>query len=219
MVNVHLSPRLSAIAQLSPPGARVIDVGTDHAMLPVWLAQTGAAAHVWASDIRPGPLSRARALVTETGTGNTVELRLTDGLRGFTKNDGDTVVIAGMGGETIVSILSAAPWVKDGVFLVLSPHTRQDALRLWLSENGFCITGELLVKDAGRVYPIILAGAGQSPAYSRAELHTGLFSQVSAQPLFGEYLARLIKRAAAAAPFDEKARALLAQYKTMEARL
>lgn len=218
-MTVHLSPRLSAIAGLIPPGARVIDVGTDHALLPVYLAQTGKAAHVWASDIRPGPLSAARSLVARTGTGNTVELRLTDGLSGFSRADGDTVVIAGMGGETMASILSAAPWVCGGVKLILAPQTKQDALRRFLAEKGFAIESEHLVQDAGRIYPFFIAGAGQAPEYTPAEWHTGLLTQISVRPLFEKYLEILITKASAAAPYDEEAALLLAEYMTMKERL
>ena len=91
---IRLSPRLRALAGLVPAGARVIDVGTDHAMLPVWLAQTGCCPHVWASDVRSGPLEGAKRLVERTETSGCVELRRTDGLQGFSRNDGDTVVIA-----------------------------------------------------------------------------------------------------------------------------
>ncbi len=71
MNTITLSPRLAAVAKSVPAGARLIDVGTDHAMLPVYLAQTGRIAHAFASDIRPGPLTAARALVAKTGTGET----------------------------------------------------------------------------------------------------------------------------------------------------
>lgn len=218
-MEVHLSPRLDAIARAVPPGARVIDVGTDHAHLPVWLAQTGRASHVFASDIRPGPLENARALVEKTGTGHIVRLRLADGLCGFSGADGDTVVIAGMGGETIVSILSAAQWIRSGAALILAPQTKPEALRRWLTRNGFSITEELLVKDAGRIYPILTACGGEAPPYSEAELHTGLFPQVSSQPLLGEYLDGLIRRAGAAAPYDGGAAGLLSQYIRMKERL
>lgn len=206
------------MAELVPPGARVIDVGTDHAMIPVWLAQTGRAAHIWASDLRKGPLESAKALVEETDTGDLIELRLTDGLRGFTAADGDTVIIAGMGGETMVSILSAAAWTKDHILLILEPQSKQAELRRFLVDNGYRIHRERLVKDAGRLYPILTASGGASPDYTAAELYTGHFSQLKDEPLFGELLAALKKRAAAAAPYDENAAALWKEYQRLEER-
>ena len=209
---------MQAVAELVPPGARVIDVGTDHAMIPVWLAQTGRAAHIWAADLREGPLRGAQALIDETGTGDLIELRLTDGLCGFTAADGDTVIIAGMGGETMISILSAAEWTRENTLLILEPQSKQAELRRFLTENGYCIRREQLVKDAGKLYPILTVNGGRSPAYTAAELHTGRFGQIMDEPLFCEYLAALKKRAADAAPYDENAAVLLCEYQTMEER-
>lgn len=209
---------MQAVADFVPLGARVIDVGTDHAMIPVWLAQSGRAAHIWASDLRPGPLEGAKLLIAETGTGDKIHIKLTDGLSGFSAEDGDTVIIAGMGGETMVSILSAALWTRRGTLLILEPQSKQDVLRRFLVDNGFRIRREALVKDAGRIYPILLAEGGTSPEYSAGELHTGHLSQVSGEELFGEYLAMLIKRTAAAAPYEDAAQALLDEYKAMERR-
>lgn len=217
-MSIRLSARLQAVAMAVPEGARVIDVGTDHARIPVWLAQTGRAGHVWASDIRPGPLKSAAALVARTGAAG-VELRQADGLSGFGPADGDTVILAGMGGETMVSILAAAPWTKKSAFLILEPQSKQALLRRWLIGNGYMITKESLVADGGRIYPILLAKGGVSPSYTPAELYTGLFAQISGDRLFGAYLDGLMKRAAAAAPYDQTAAALLAEYKTMKRRL
>lgn len=216
---IRLSPRLSAVAELVPSGARVIDVGTDHAMLPVWLIQTGRAAHVWASDLRSGPLESADRLVRETQTGDRIDLRQTDGLAGFSRSDGDTVVIAGMGGETMISILSAAPWLHDGVLLILEPQSKQDLLRRWLAKNGFVIHRERLVKDAGRLYPILTAESGTEPECTEAEYHTGRWDRICGEPLFGEYLDTLRKRAASAAPYDANAKSLLTSLDKMKERL
>ena len=216
---IRLSPRLSAVAELIPPGAHVIDVGTDHAMLPVWLIQTGRAAHVWASDLRSGPLESADRLIRETQTGDRIDLRRTDGLSGFSRSDVDTVVIAGMGGETMISILSAAPWLHDGVLLILEPQSKQDLLRRWLAENGFVIRQERLVKDSGRIYPILTAESGAEPEYTEAEYHTGCWERICSDPLFGDYLETLRKRAAAAAPYDENAKLLLSALDKMKERL
>lgn len=218
-MSITLSKRLAAIARLVPDGARVIDVGTDHARLPVWLAQQGRAAHIFASDIRTGPLEGAAALVDETRTADRVTLRLTDGLSGFTSTDADTVVIAGMGGEAMVEILSASTWVKTGILLILSPQTKQDILRSWLTDEGFGILSESLVEDMGRIYPILTARAGETAVLSAAELHTGRFSLIASDPLFPKWLGQLVRRASAAAPYSDSARYLLNEFKYMKERL
>lgn len=218
-MSIHLSRRLQALADAVPYGARVIDVGTDHAMIPVWLAQTGRAAHVWASDIRPGPLESARRLICETDTESMVELRLTDGLQGFGPDDGNTVIIAGMGGETMVSILSAAPWTQRDTLLILEPQSKQALLRSWLTRNDYNIVREYLVKDAGRLYPVLVAQGGAPVEHTLAELHTGRISLIGQDPLLVEYLEGLIRRTASAAPYAPEAKELLAALEELKERL
>lgn len=63
----ELSPRLQGVAEMIPEGARLADVGTDHAYLPAWLLQNGRIPSAIASDVREGPLSRARATARACG--------------------------------------------------------------------------------------------------------------------------------------------------------
>ena len=119
---MELSPRLRSVAGLVPPGARFADVGTDHAYLPVWLLQQGIIEHALVSDLRPGPLDRARSTAARYGLAERMEFRLCDGLSGIAPAEADTIAIAGMGGETIAAILAAAPWVREqGCLLLLRP--------------------------------------------------------------------------------------------------
>ena len=95
-----------------PLGTRLADIGTDHAYLPVWLVLEGRVASAIASDLRPGPLQRAKETAKTYGT--EIDCRLCNGLTCITPDEVDTIVIAGMGGETIAAILSAAPWTAMG---------------------------------------------------------------------------------------------------------
>lgn len=160
MKNLELSPRLQTLAGWVRPGARIVDVGTDHAYLPVWLSLHGRVASAIASDLRQGPLERAR------GTGRTygvrdIDFRLCDGLSGIAPEEADTIVIAGMGGENIAAILSAAPWTADGAHtLLLQPMTRAEDLRLFLMGHGYQIAQEALVLDREILYPCMRVVAG-----------------------------------------------------------
>ena len=216
---MKLSERLWKIASFVPEGARVIDVGTDHAKLPVWLAETGRASFVFASDINAGPLEGACALIEKAGVRDRVALRLTDGLNGFCPDDGDTVIIAGMGGETMVHILSEALWVRERCLLILEPQSRQNILRDWLYRNGFRVTRETLVEDAGRIYPILTVQGGSDRPYSEAELYIGRESQLSKNTLFPKWLDSHIRRMKKAAPFDSGAAALLKQFEDIRERI
>ena len=102
----RLDARLTAAAELVPPGARVADVGCDHGKLSVYLALSGRARRVLAIDVRPQPLERARQLVEKTGCGQLVECRLADGLSCVSPGEADTVVLAGISGVTAVLSLS-----------------------------------------------------------------------------------------------------------------
>lgn len=213
---VRLSSRLAALAALVPEHTPVIDVGTDHAMLPVWLVQTGRSPWAIGTDIRPGPLRTAAALVEETCLSGRVRLVLTDGLTGLEPVPDAAVTVAGMGGETIVSILSAAPWIREGPTLILSPQSKRAELRRWLISSGYEITSERLVKDAGRIYPILTARGGAAPPYTEAELHLGRLDQIGSDPLFREYLSLMRARAAKAAPYDGAAARLLEEYRNIQ---
>ena len=119
---IELSPRLRLAADLVPEGARLADVGTDHAYLPACLLMEGKIPSAIAADLREGPLRRARETAAEYGCGDRMAFRLCDGLSGIRPEETDAVVIAGMGGETIAQILEAAPWVRTRkIPLVLQP--------------------------------------------------------------------------------------------------
>lgn len=155
METIRLSERLRAVASLIQPCATVADVGTDHGYLPVWLLQTHTAQHVLASDIHAGPLDRARRSAAEYSLENKIRFELCDGLQFTGADAADTVVIAGMGGETIVSILAAAPWTKQERHLVLQPQSKIAELTEWLQQNGYTLSDAKLCLDAGKLYLIL----------------------------------------------------------------
>ena len=157
-----LSKRLQRISDFIPPGDRIIDVGTDHAYIPIRLLLTDPAATAVATDIRSGPLERARADAEYYGVSDRLKLLLGDGLSPCSPDSGDTVILAGMGGETMIAILSAAPWAREKT-LILQPQTKTEELREWLSSNGYAIRDAALVHDTGRLYLVWRVTAGEMP--------------------------------------------------------
>lgn len=202
-----------------PAGAGVIDVGTDHGLIPVYLAQNGLSRRIIASDINPGPLQSAQTLVQETEMGEFIRLFVRDGLVGFSRADADCIVIAGMGGENMAAILEAAPWTKDRVKLVLQPQSKQAELRAFLTGNGYAIESEELVADAGRIYPILTACGGISGAYTDVELHLGKWEQIRRDPLLPHYLGDVLHRQEKAAEYDRTAAALCAALRQWKEKL
>ena len=161
MRQLELSPRLQLLADWVPQGARLADVGTDHAYLPVWLTLHGRVTSAIASDLRKGPLERARETGWTYGAEG-IDYRLGDGLAFIRPEEADTIVIAGMGGENIASILAAAPWTADGRHtLLLQPQTHAEDLRRFLMDHGYAIRREALVRDRGTLYPVMEVTAGE----------------------------------------------------------
>lgn len=153
-----LSRRLELIASLVPKGARVCDVGTDHARLPIYLIEEKKAERVIATDIRPLPLENAKKNVASSGV-TKIELRLCDGLSAVKKCEVDTVIIAGIGGEVISGIISRAELLCKQPYplLILQPTTSPEFLRRYLSQNGFEIQSETALKENGKLYSVMTA--------------------------------------------------------------
>lgn len=184
-----LSPRLAAVAGMVPAGASLADVGTDHGRLPVWLIQHGVVDRAVASDLRPGPLSRARALAERWGVSDRISFRLCDGLSGIQAGEAQTVTVAGMGGETIADILSAAPWSgQPGHRYILQPMSGLDGLRRYLSGHGFAIRREVLVAEGETLYVVLLAEPGEMPPLTVGEVWVGRQTRGTDSPLRARYL-------------------------------
>ena len=152
---LSLRPRLAAVCEWIRADDRVADIGTDHARLPVYLMQRGLAAAAIGLDIAQGPLQRARRTVAAHHMENHVALRQSDGAGSLSPDEVDTVVVTGMGGESIARIALRSPWLR-GKRLILGPHTRRDELPGWLAPEGFRLKAQKDVLDAGRMYRLYL---------------------------------------------------------------
>lgn len=192
---MELTPRLRAVADLVPAGAALADIGTDHAYLPVWLLLEGKISRAIAADLRQGPLERARLTTKEYDCRENITFRLCDGLSGIAPEEADTIVIAGMGGETIAAILDAAPWTKDPAYtLILQPMSAQNDLRSWLWRNGYGIKEERIVCEGDKLYNILFASHGGAEPMSLGEEWAGRQRSDMEQELRGEYLQRLLDK-------------------------
>ncbi len=201
-----MNKRLELIASILPHGRGFADVGTDHGYLPVYMAQHGYSGKIIASDINEGPLSTAVASARQAGVEDRIFFRLCDGLDGCGSEELDTVVIAGMGGDTICGILDRADWVMSrDILLILQPMTKAEVLRYWLTNNDFAICGEWLIEENGEIYQILSARFGARTPLSDAELFTGKYELAVGNALFPVQLAALIKRFERAAAGMSKA--------------
>ena len=192
---INLGGRLLRIAGMVLPGASIIDVGTDHAYLPAYLLQNGIVKNAKASDISLGPIRKAEATIHRYQLQGRLELKHCPGLRDFSEEDADTIIIAGLGGDTIAMILDEAPWLKSGKHrLLLQPMTSNDDLRRSLFQTGFSIRDETLAMDAGRLYTILDVRGGGKTGADREPFERFVSRHVLKEELAGAYLQRCLKR-------------------------
>ncbi len=153
-----LGERLSLVASFVRQGSRLADIGTDHAYLPVELVKSGRCKSALACDLRKGPLENAREHVERAGLFEKIECRLGDGLSPVKAGEADDIVLAGMGGETIVSILAACPFIRDNALRIIAqPMTHPEDLRRYFSENGFAVRCEQAVLEDKKPYLVLYA--------------------------------------------------------------
>ena len=186
---IKLTPRLMTAVPYVRPGHLVADIGTDHAYLPIYLCETGRLTPVTtangetlcaiAADINQGPVDRADQHIATARLTACIRTVRTDGLCGLDLYDPSDIVIFGMGGELIASILAASPWVnRAGKRLILQPMTHAEKLRAYLLSAGYAIIGETLSREGDRIYQTICAestgkGDDTSVNLNAAELAVG----------------------------------------------
>ncbi len=170
-----MNRRLDMLFRLLPAEGRgFIDVGTDHAQIPIRLAESTWQGNILASDIAQAPLQMARLAACEHGVEHRIRFLCCDGLALCPPDAVDTVLIAGMGGDTICGILDRAEWLFSGTYrLVLQPMTHAEVLRFWLVHNAFQITREAVIAEGEHVYQMFCASPGKDRAYTDAEYLTG----------------------------------------------
>ena len=152
-LRMKLSPRLTMVAGLVKKNSIAADIGTDHAYLPAYLVTEGISPRVIASDISEGPLKNAEKIIRNAKLENYITLRLSDGLEGYSPEDADTFIFAGMGGTLTVRLLEKIPWIKDSSKeFIFQPMSHSEDIISFLCENGFEITNELSCFDDGRCY-------------------------------------------------------------------
>jgi dinuclear metal center YbgI/SA1388 family protein len=154
-MTITLSDRLDCCASHLCNGQRVADIGCDHGYLGIYLLQHGYASSVIAADVNEGPLQSAMRNAEKYGVKDKMTFHLSDGANNIPR-DFDALVCAGMGADTIIHILENAPWLKAEQYnLILQCQSKTPTLRRYLSDNGWHIAEETIVRDGKFLYTVM----------------------------------------------------------------
>ena len=180
-----ISKRLELVASFVPRGAILLDVGSDHAYLPIDLVERGRIKSAIAGEVVEGPYQSAVKNVEAHGLKEKIQVRLANGLAAFEEADQVSVItIAGMGGRLIATILEEGLDKLASVErLILQPNNREDELRIWLQEHGFQIVAESILEEAGKFYEILVVEAGQMNLLA-SDVRFGPFLSKEVSPVF-----------------------------------
>ncbi|WP_350344761.1 class I SAM-dependent methyltransferase [Proteinivorax tanatarense] len=189
---MKITSRLKAVANLVGECKILADIGTDHCYIPIYLLKKGKTNNAIASDINEGPLQAAEETVKKNNLNEKVSIRLGNGLAPLKENDFiDVIVIAGMGGETIVNILENIPCHLTKCRYILQPMTDISLVRKWLDEKSYKITNEEIAKEVNRYYTVIEAQhQSNAPKLSEIETQFGPVLLKKKHPLLKEYIVK-----------------------------
>ena len=191
-MKISLSTRLLACAGFVNKGDRVADIGCDHGYLSIHLLTSGVARSCIASDVAKGPLQSARDNARKFGVQENITFHLSDGVQDIPR-DFDTLVCAGMGGDTMIHILESAPWLQSEQYrLILQCQSKRPELRKWLYDHGFAIRRETLAKDGKFCYPVMEIVYAPGETLTGAEYYITPALRASGSALLPEFYDRVV---------------------------
>lgn len=186
---MELNARLSALIRYVPQGSVVADIGTDHAYVPVYLLLNKISPKVIASDVSEGPLQAAENTVGRYELQDKIVLRQGNGLEVLAPGEAGIIIVSGMGGNSIKKLLGDSFAVAEAASrLILQPMNNEGSLRLWLTGNGWQIEDEVLVRDGGKIYAVIVARRGDEWEQDDFIIEIGPRLIGNKDPLLKQYL-------------------------------
>ena len=153
---MHALKRLFAIAEVIENAEVVADIGCDHGYLGKMLIKAGKAKSIIAIDVNAQSLAKTKRLSQKCHLQDKIQTRLGDGFKPLENFEADVIVIAGLGGHTIIDILRQKDLegVKEYIF---QPAQKHELLKEYLQKNNFKIICDFIVKDKNKFYNTIKA--------------------------------------------------------------
>ncbi|WP_413308720.1 tRNA (adenine(22)-N(1))-methyltransferase TrmK [Bacillus sp. 1P10SD] len=178
-----LSMRLETVAKYVPAGARIADIGSDHAYLPCYLAKNTGISFAVAGEVAAGPYHLAERNVHSEGLSSTISVRMGNGLEVIQPGEVDYITIAGMGGSLITSILENGKEKLESVKrLILQPNISAISIRRWFMENNWELVAEEIMEEDGKIYEVLVGEKGDPSKPYQDQFESGL--------LLGPFLSR-----------------------------
>ncbi|MGI6453396.1 MAG: tRNA (adenine(22)-N(1))-methyltransferase [Syntrophomonadaceae bacterium] len=193
---MKLDRRLQIIASMIIRDEPAADIGTDHALLPVYLVKNHLVPAMVVSDINPQPLGRAERIIRDYNLLKSIDIRLGDGLKVLDYGEVSTVVVAGLGGDTMAAILSQ-DWKKANSFkrFIFQPMSRAASLRNILSCQGWPIIDEEIVWENNRFFEVICCEPDNRPyQLTELEMDVGPVILSKRSPMIMAYLVYMLKK-------------------------
>lgn len=189
MNHLELSNRLKKVGDFVPNNARLADIGSDHAYLPVALMLQGKISFAVAGEVVKGPFEAATRQVAKDGLQESITVRLANGLDAVQLEDNiSAVTIAGMGGALIRDILEAGvanQRLSGSERLILQPNVGEKTVRQWLQEHTYQIVDEAILEENKKTYEVIVAEKATKPVtYTEKELLFGPYLLVQDSEVF-----------------------------------
>lgn len=165
--------RLMDIINLIDYGKNVIDVGTDHGLVPLYLAKNNMSSNIWATDISAPSLKKLEDQL-DSKLSKIIKTKVTDGFKGIEEDDNQIGIIAGMGGNTIVEIIgSSMQFAQNLDYMILESNIASEKLRLFLYENNFELMRDFLSFENGKYYDILQVKYGNRKEMKISDLYYG----------------------------------------------
>lgn len=148
---MKLPIRLQTIVDLVPKNSKVVDIGTDHAYVPIYLYLNNVTKNITATDISSNVLKSTYNNLKKYNLEDKIKLILSDGFKNVTDTY-DLAIIAGMGTHTIIDILSRANLPKT---LIISSNNDYPLLREYLNSIDYTLDKEIAILDNNKYYLIM----------------------------------------------------------------
>lgn len=169
---MKLSIRLQTVADNIGEFKKLVDIGSDHGQLPIYLKEKFPEQVICASEAQTMPFENLKKEIYNSQ--KDIEIYYSDGLKNIP--EADVITICGMGGLLITKIITDTDYInKFKPKLIVEPQSNYKDVRLSLAKLNYKIIKEIYIEEKKKYYPIIIAIPGEEKQYTEEELLYGRY--------------------------------------------